>query len=111
MRKLLLVAFLGQILVHSAIAQNSDSKVNSGFSFDVYGDSRSMMYLPYKADQEADARKLMVDMFELVLPEKVSEAVVEKDVKLIYDPSNRELVQMVMPFMTSSEVHTLTFDK
>ena len=37
----------------------------SGFSFAVYGDSRSMMYLPYNADQEAEARKLMVDMFTL----------------------------------------------
>jgi hypothetical protein len=33
-----------------------------GFSFAVYGDSRSMMYLPYRQDQEAEARKLMVDM-------------------------------------------------
>src|SRR3974377_1346204 len=109
MRKTLLVVFLCLTFVHSAIAQKMDR--NSGFSFDVYGDSRSMMYLPYKADQEADARKLMVDMFELVLPEKVSEAVVEKDVKLIYDPSNHELVQMVMPFMTGSGGTTLTFDK
>ena len=83
MRKLLLVAFLGQILVLSAIGQNSDSKANSGFSFDVYGDSRSMMYLPYKQDQEAEARKLMVDMFELVLPARVADAVVQKDVKLV----------------------------
>jgi hypothetical protein len=44
----------------------------------VYGDSRSMMYLPYKSDQEADARQLMVDMFDLVLPEKVSEEVIKK---------------------------------
>ena len=101
MKHLLFAVLLGQLLLHSAVAENPAS---SGFSFDVYGDSRSMMYLPYKADQEADARKLMVDMFELVLPEKVSEAVVEKDVKLIYDPSNRELVQMVMPFDTRSEV-------
>ena len=83
----------------------------AAFSFDVYGDSRSMMYLPYKQDQEAEARKLMVDMFELVLPVKVAEAVVQKDVKLIYDPATNELVQMVMPFMTASEVTTLTFDK
>jgi hypothetical protein len=81
------------------------------FSFDVYGDSRSMMYLPYRADQEADARKLMVDMFNLVLPEKVSEEVVNKDVKLIYDPTTHELAQMVMPFMTKSEVTFLTLDK
>lgn len=63
-------------------------KPASGFSFAVYGDSRSMMYLPYKADQEAEARELMVDMFELVLPEKVAADVVKKDVKLIYDPEN-----------------------
>jgi hypothetical protein len=82
-----------------------------GFSFDVYGDSRSMMYLPYKKDQEADARKLMVDMFELVLPAKVSEEMVEKYVKLTYDPSNNELIQIVMPFMTASQVTTLRVDK
>jgi Calcineurin-like phosphoesterase len=111
MRKMLMGAFLGLAFVHSAIAQKTDSITGSGFSFDVYGDSRSMMYLPYKATEEAEARKLMVDMFELVLPQKVSEEVVEKDVKLIYDPSNHELVQVIMPFMTKSEVTTLTLDK
>ena len=53
----------------------------------------------------------MVEMFDLVLPEKVAEAVVKKDVKLIYDPATKELVQIVMPFMTDSEVTTLTVDK
>jgi hypothetical protein len=76
---------------------------DAGFSFAVYGDSRSMMYLPYRSDQEAEARDLMVDMFELVLPEKVAAEVVKKDVKLIYDPATHELVEMVMPFMTHSE--------
>src|SRR5262249_32276657 len=61
---------LGPVLTHLAFAQNSKSAADSGFSFDVYGDSRSMMSLPYKASQEADARKLMVDMFDLVMPEK-----------------------------------------
>src|SRR3974377_60796 len=111
MRKLLLAAFFGQILVHSATAQPSDSKPDSAFSFDVYGDSRSMMYLPYKQSEEAEARKLMVDMFELVLPAKVADAVVQKDVKLTYDPAGKELVQMTMPFITASEVTTLKFDK
>ena len=36
---------------------------------------------------------------------------VQKDVKLTYDPATKELVQMVMPFMTASEVTTLKFDK
>ncbi len=94
-----------------AAAQQAPKPADSSFSFAVYGDSRSMMYLPYKQDQEAEARKLMVDLFELVLPEKVADALVEKDVKLIYDPANKELVQMVMPFMTANEVTTLTFDK
>jgi len=94
-----------------ANTQNAESSDKSGFSFDVYGDSRSMMYLPYKAAQEAEARKLMVDMFELVLPQKVADAVIQKYVKLIYDPSNHELIQVVMPFITKSEVTTLTLDK
>jgi hypothetical protein len=111
MKNLLLAFFLGLLLIHSAKAQTAKSTANSGFSFDVYGDSRSMMYLPYKAAQEAEGRQLMVDMFELVLPAKVSAEVVNKDVKLIYDPSNHELVELVMPFMTASEVTTLTLDK
>lgn len=83
----------------------------TGFSFAVYGDSRSMMYLPYKKDEEAEARKLMVDMFDLVLPEKVAAATVTKHVKLTYDPANNELIQMVMPFMNVNEVTTLSIDK
>ena len=94
-----------------ATAQPVARPADSGFSFAVYGDSRSMMYLPYKAEQEAEARKLMVEMFDLVLPEKVSEEVVQKYGKLIYDPTTKELVQMVMPFDTRSEVTTLTLDK
>src|SRR6516162_6569195 len=104
MKRLLLAVLLGEVLTHSAIAQNG--KTTAGFSFDVYGDSRSMMYLPYKQSEEAEARKLMVDMFELVLPARVADAVVQKDVKLIYDPASKELVQMTMPFITASEVTT-----
>jgi len=111
MKTPLLAVVLAQALMHSAIAQTAKGAASSGFSFDVYGDSRSMMYLPYQASQEAETRKLMVDMFELVLPEKVAADVVQKYVKLIYDPSTHELVQMVMPFDTRSEVTTLTLDK
>jgi hypothetical protein len=35
-----------------------------------------MMYLPHKADQEAEARKLMVDMFELAVPPELAAGVV-----------------------------------
>jgi hypothetical protein len=66
----------------TATAQETNPAAASAFSFAVYGDSRSMMYLPYKSDQEADARQLMVDMFDLVLPEKVAAEVIQKDVKL-----------------------------
>ena len=70
-----------------------------------------MMYLPYQEPQKSEAQKLMVDMFSLAMPEKVSEAVVQKHVKMTYDPTSRELVQVVMPFMTKSEVTTLRVDK
>ena len=111
MKHLLLAVFIGQLVMHAAIAQNTKSPANSGFSFDVYGDSRSMMYLPYKATQERDARKLMVDMFNLVLPEILSELEVRTHVKLTYDPSTHELIQAIMPFESRSEVSTLTLDK
>ena len=111
MKKILLVTLCSHLLVYNASAQKSASTSNSGFSFDVFGDSRTMQYLPYKEADEQEARKLMVDMFKLVLPEKVAEAIVQKDVKLIYDSSSHELIEIVMPFETSSEVMTLTIDK
>ena len=97
--------------VRTATAQQVPRSTDSGFSFAVYGDSRSMMYLPGKSDQKAEATELLVDMFDLVLPEKIAKEVVAKDVKLIYDPATHDLVQIVMPFMSRSEVMTLSVDK
>ena len=82
-----------------------------GFSFAVYGDLRPMMYLPHKSDQVKEINKLLVEMFDLVLPEKVSEEVVKKHVKLKFDRATQELVQVEMPFETRSEVAYLTVDK
>jgi hypothetical protein len=110
-QNILAAALVCAVACTNTQAQQAPRPAGSGFSFAVYGDSRSMMYLPYKEDQKEEAIKLMVDMFELVLPEKVAEAVVRKDVKLTYDPSTKELVQIVMPFMTASQVTTLTVDK
>jgi Calcineurin-like phosphoesterase len=112
-RRLLLssLALLPTLQPRTAAAQQTNRDDSPAFSFAVYGDSRSMMYLPYKSNQRDEAVKLMVDMFELVLPEKVSEEVVRRDVKLTYDPATDELVQIVMPFDTKSEVTTLKLDK
>ena len=60
-------------------ASKANGKARLGFSFAAYGDSRSMMVLPDKADQEAEARQLMVDMFALVLPEKAAREMAEKE--------------------------------
>jgi hypothetical protein len=73
--------------------------------------NRAGLAAPCDRGDRTEARKLMVEMFDLVLPEKVSEEVVQKYVKLIYGPTTKELVQMVMPFDTRSEVTTLTLDK
>lgn len=70
---------IGLAVASFAAPLNAQEKSTpAGFSFDVYGDSRSMMYLPYKQSEEAEARQLMVDMFELVLPAKVADAVVQR---------------------------------
>jgi len=82
-----------------------------GFAFAVYGDSRSMMYLPYQESEKAEAQKLMVDLFSIAMPEVLSEIVVKRKVKMSYDPTSRELVQLVMPFESRSEVATMRLDK
>src|SRR6476659_9741010 len=108
----ILLAFLAVLALQrqAATAQQTRPAVNSGFSFAVYGDSRPMMYLPYKEGQP-ELNKLFVEMFGLVMPEKVAEAVVKRDVKMIFDPVTKELIKLVMPFESKSEVMTLTLDK
>jgi hypothetical protein len=69
-----------------------------------------MMYLPVK-DGAPDLTKLFVEMFGLVMPEKVAEEVVKKDLKLIFDPVTKELIRVIMPFATKTEVMTLIVDK
>jgi hypothetical protein len=69
-----------------------------------------MMYLPTRAGRP-DLVKLFVEMFGLVMPQKVAEAVVKRDVKMSFDPVTKELVQIVLPFMTKSEVMTLKVDQ
>src|SRR4029077_2122855 len=92
-------------------APQAQTTVTSGaFSFAACGDSRPMMYLPYQEGQP-ELNKLFVEMFGLVMPERVAEAVVKRDVKMIFDPITKELIKVVMPFESRSEVMTLTLDK
>ncbi len=91
-------------------AQAQTATAAGGFSFAACGDSRPMMYLPYK-DGHPDLVRLFVEMFGLVMPERVAEEVVKRDVKMTFDPVTKELVQIVMPFMTRSEIMTLMVDQ
>src|SRR6266705_2594521 len=106
----ILVSFVVSLQLRTASAQQTKPAASSAFSFAVYGDSRPMMYLPPK-DGKPDLVKLFVEMFGLVMPEKIAEEVVKKDVKMIFDPETKELIQIIMPFMTKTEVMTLTVDK
>ena len=79
-------------LLHSLPAELSASPASSasaspkaGFSFAAYGDSRPMMYLPSK-EGNPDLTQLFVEMFGLVMPEKIAEEVVKRDVKVTFDP-------------------------
>ena len=98
----------GSLLPTAEFAANAATK--AGFSFAACGDTRPMMFLPENAG-EPDLVKLFVEMFGLVMPERVAEEVVKKYVKMIFDPDTKELIQVVMPFMTKTEVMTLTVDK
>jgi hypothetical protein len=96
------------LLASTARAQSASAQ--GGFSFAAVGDTRPMMYLPETAG-EPDLVKLFVEMFGLAMPERVAEEVVKKYVRMTFDPDTNELIQVVMPFMTKTEVMTLTVDK
>ncbi len=106
------------VLVLAGGAQNAAAaekvkaaqKSEPGFSFAAYGDSRPMMYLPLKEGQP-DVNKLFVELFGLVMPEQAAQELVKKDVKLIFDPVTKELAKVMMPFLSKSQVMTLTVDK
>ena len=74
-RRALLVASALLPISAPAIAQQPVRPASSGFSFAAVGDSRPMMYLPYKEGQP-DLHKFFLEMWGLVMPEKVAEAVV-----------------------------------
>jgi len=96
--------------LQAGAAQAAETPLSGAFSFAACGDSRPMMYLPYK-EGRPDLVRLFVEMFGLVLPERVAKEVVKRDVKMFFDPDTHDLVQVVMPFMTKSEVMTLTVDQ
>ena len=92
------VSALGGAL--STAAQAQTTAASGAFSFAVCGDTRPMMYLPYNQGKP-DLVKLFVEMFGLVMPERVAEAVVQRDVKMIFDPAAKDLVEVIMPFMST----------
>ena len=59
------LALLPAFQPRAAMAQQAPPAASSAFSFAVYGDSRPMMYLPYKEGQP-ELNKLFVEMFGLV---------------------------------------------
>jgi hypothetical protein len=75
----------------TANAKAGAAKGAAGFSFVAYGDSRSMMYLPYTKADTAKIHAALVRLFSLILGERVAEAIVQKDVKLSFDPKNGAL--------------------
>ena len=110
MRRILLGAgALMAVHLQAASAQEAPSD-GTGFSFAAYGNSRPMMYLPFKEGQP-EVQELFREIFGLVLPEKVAAEVVKKYVKATYDPVTKELIQIDMPFDTFSEHTRLTVDQ
>ena len=90
-------------------ARAESPSAQGGFSFAAVGDTRPMMYLPEPG--RSRPREAFVEMFGLAMPERVAEEVVKKYVRMTFDPDTKELIQVVMPFITKTEVMTLTVDK
>jgi predicted phosphohydrolase len=111
-RRTLLAAMAGVPAMSAALlpAAAKAQPTAGGFSFACCGDTRPMMYLPYR-EGNPDLVRMFVEIFGLVLPERVAEEVVKRDVRLTFDPVSKALIQIVMPFMSRSEVMTLSVDQ
>jgi hypothetical protein len=107
LRRFAFVGAVAAILLAGVASTRSAGESPGGFSFAALGDSRPMMYLPYKQGQ-AELTKLFVEMFGLVLPARVAEAVVKRDVRMVFDPVTKDLIQIDMPLYTGSEHTRLT---
>ena len=105
--RVILVGAVAALLLAAKYTAPAAAQAERGFSFVALGDSRPMMYLPYKEGQP-ELGKLFVEMFGLVMPEKVAEAVVKRDVKMTFDPVTKDLIQIDMPLYTGSEHTRLT---
>lgn len=107
MKKLLFTMAM-VLLSEWGMAQSAKGAAASGFSFDVYGDSRSMLFLPYREDQQAEARRYLADIYDLMLSEKMAAEEVDKDARLTYDPANHELLQIDTPLQGKRATLTST---
>jgi hypothetical protein len=83
----------------------------AAFSFAAYGDARTMIYVPYNQDQDAEARHCLAGMFNLVMPQKAAEDLVAKSIQMRYDPVTHDLTAIIEPYLSSSEVAHLRVDK
>jgi hypothetical protein len=111
-RRTVLAAMAGVPALSAALlpAAAKAQPTAGGFSFACCGDTRPMMYLPYN-EGDPDLVRMFVEMFGLVMPERVAEEVVKRDVRLTFDPVSKDLIQIIMPFMSRSEVMTLSLDQ
>ena len=107
LRRVAFVGAVAAILLAGVASTRSAGESPGGFLFAALGDSRPMMYLPYKQGQ-GELTKLFVEMFGLVLPARVAEAVVKRDVRMLFDPVTKDLIQIDMPLYTGSEHTRLT---
>jgi hypothetical protein len=91
------------------LASPAPAKVDEGFTFVAYGDSRTMIYIPYGKGDEDKIHAELVRTFALILGETVAEGIVKKDVKLTFDSKTGALTGVEMPFLTRSEAARLSF--
>lgn len=73
------------ILLLVILASPAPAQVDEGFTFVAYGDSRTMIYIPYGKGDEDKIHAELVRTFALILGETVAEGIVKKDVKLTFD--------------------------
>src|SRR5262245_27156408 len=81
----------------AAKAASAQQDRSAAVDVGVYAESVPMMELPAE-EVQLELNQLFVEMFGLVMTNKIAGAVVKRDVKTIFDPVTKELIKVVMPF-------------
>lgn len=85
-------------------------EINEDFSFVVFGDSRTVGKLPPSKDQIEGIQKGLINLYDILVGEKVDLKYIKEKVELTFDPITNALTNARLPLAYKPEIAYLTID-